>query len=68
MCRSAAKRGGSQDLLHDTGQVSTDSVEAGGVRRRTRQQTGHHRARLDLAGTDSKKKRTDGTLGRLYAA
>jgi len=60
--------GGFQDLLHGTGQVSTDSVEAGRVRQRTRQQTGHHRARPDPAGADSKKNRTYGTLGRLYAA
>src|SRR5580658_10449429 len=58
-------RGGSQDLRHDTGQVSTDSVEAGRVRQRTRQQTGHHRARPDPAGADTKTNRTYGTLGRL---
>jgi hypothetical protein len=31
------------DLLHDTGQVSTNSAEAGRVRQWTRQQAGHNR-------------------------
>jgi hypothetical protein len=53
--------GGSQDLQHITGQISTDSVEAGRVRQPTRQQTGHHRPRPDLASADAKTNRTYGT-------
>jgi hypothetical protein len=57
--------GGFKDLLHDTGQVGTDSVEAGRGLQHSRQQTGHNRAYLDPAGAESKKNRTYGTLGRL---
>jgi len=53
---SAAKRGGwSPDLLHDTGQVSTDSAESGRVLQPARRQAGHHRTRPDPAGADPKK-------------
>src|ERR1700677_179718 len=58
----------SRDLLHDTGQVSTDSTEAGRVLQRTHPQADHHQARLDPAGADSKKNSTYGPFGRCYAA
>jgi len=65
---SARNAGGSLDLRHDTGQVSTDGAAAGPVLQRTRPRAGHDCAHLDLAATDSKKNRSYVTLGRFYPA